>query len=89
MINHHACIENEEDQRSMVFLQGDGVPRKEKLNLRYDFSIMHAGDASFEIGRDTGEITVQKLTPLCVAKRRSVNGRYYWYMVRTFFATLS
>lgn len=73
-INHHSSIENEEDQQDMVFLQGDSVPTREKSTLAYNFSTMHGGDASFNVGENTGEITVRELTPMCVARKQSPNG---------------
>lgn len=72
IIDHHTSIENEEDSSNMVFLQGDISPKKEKL---YDFHVMDGGDPKFEIGSHSGEITVQKPTSMCVAKKRSMDGR--------------
>lgn len=74
-INHHANIESEEDRRNMVFLRSDNISQGEKSKLSFHFNIVQGGDASFEIGKDVGEITVEELTPMCVATKRSIDGR--------------
>ena len=75
-INHHISIDDEGDKESMVFLQGNIAPRHaERSQITYDFSVIQGGNANFEIGGDTGEITVNSLSPLCVAKRQCPTGK--------------
>lgn len=73
-INHYASVETEEDCRSMAFLRGQSVPRKEKSQFVYEFHAIH-GDASFAVGKNTGEITVNELAPICIAKRQTPRGK--------------
>lgn len=72
-INHYASVTSEEDGRNMVFLQGQSVPRRERSKLVYDFTTI-IGKEEAKIGKDTGEITVQELTPLCVGKKQTFSG---------------
>lgn len=78
-INHHISIENEGDKESMVFLQGNIACHDERSQITYDFSVIQDGDANFEIGGDTGEITVRSLSPLCVAKRQCSNSKLFFF----------
>ena len=74
-INHYTSVASEEDKRSMVFLQGQSMPKREKSKLVYDFTtIIGQEEANFEVGRDAGEITVRELTPLCVGKKQTLSG---------------
>ena len=70
-IHHQISIESTEDRDNMVFLQGSNVPRNESSRMMYDFSIIQGGNASFEIGSNTGQITVDNLSQsLCIATRQ-------------------
>jgi len=68
-MKHHADLEDEEDCKNMVFLSGHHV-MEGRGQQYYKFNHALGENVSFEVGESTGAITVPKLTPLCIAKKK-------------------